>query len=86
MDVERRTRRDTGYAELKPMKNLASVAHVQEIEYRVYADDEPLTPSEFEAQMTHDMDQFYADFNGWVMYTFPWGEEGSDLELSLIHI
>ena len=50
------------------------------IEYREISDTENITPAEFEQQLTMDMNQFYADPYGWVMYVFPWGEPGTDLE------
>ena len=51
-----------------------------EIEYREIGGDDHITPAEFEAQLIRDMDQFYAEFHGWVMYAFPWGVPGTELE------
>jgi len=50
------------------------------IEYREWNEDEPLTPTQFEQQLTYDMGQFYDDFYGFVMYAFPWDEKETDLE------
>jgi len=50
------------------------------IEYKEWDESEPLTESQFEAQITHDISQFYADFYGFVMYVFPWGEKDTELE------
>ncbi len=52
----------------------------EQIEFQEWDENEPLTPTQFEQQLTHDMQKFYADMHGWVMYTFPWGVEGTDLE------
>lgn len=41
---------------------------------------EPLSEVEFEKQLVHDIDLFYDDPLGFVMYAFPWGEKGSELE------
>ena len=45
-----------------------------------WQEGEPLSEDEFEQQLIHDMDQFYDDPLGWVMYAFPWGVEGTELE------
>jgi hypothetical protein len=49
-------------------------------EFIQWEEGEPLSEQEFEKQLTHDMDQFYDDPLGWVMYSFPWGEKGTELE------
>ena len=36
---------------------------VAEVEFREWNADEHITESQFEAQLTHDMQQFYADFS-----------------------
>ncbi len=51
-----------------------------QIEYREIGVDEHITAGEFEAQLTNDIDKFYADAYGFVMYAFPWGEPGTELE------
>lgn len=53
---------------------------ISEIEYRDVGVDEFITEAEFEAQLTKDIDGFYADIHGFVMYAFPWGEPGTELE------
>lgn len=52
----------------------------REDEFELWREGELLTPNQFEAQLTHDVSQFYADFHGYVMYAFPWGEKDSELE------
>ena len=51
-----------------------------EMEFTKWQDGEPLGEAEFERQITHDIASFYDDFNGYVMYAFPWGEKGTELE------
>lgn len=59
----------------------AAKQHIlDDVTYREIGDDENISSVEFEQQLTHDMDQFYADPYGFVMYVFPWGEAGTDLE------
>jgi hypothetical protein len=52
----------------------------KEPEFVLWEEGEALTEAEFEKQLTHDMGQFYDDPHGWVMYAFPWGEVGTELE------
>jgi hypothetical protein len=45
-----------------------------------WVEGEPLSEAEFEKQLVHDIDQFYDDPLGYIMYAFPWGEKGTELE------
>ena len=49
-------------------------------EFVEWVEGEPLSEAEFEKQLVHDIDQFYDDPLGYVMYAFPWGEKGTELE------
>ncbi len=51
-----------------------------EFEFVAWHEGEPLSEAEFERQITHDIASFYDDFNGFVMYAFPWKEKGTELE------
>jgi hypothetical protein len=53
---------------------------LEEIEYREIGVDDHITANEFESQLINDIDKFYADAYGFVMYAFPWGEPGTELE------
>lgn len=39
-----------------------------------------MTQAGYDEQLTHDIAGFYADPFGFVMYVFPWGQKGTDLE------
>lgn len=39
-----------------------------------------ISEAEFEDELTKDIEEFYDDPYGYVMYAFPWGEEGTFLE------
>ena len=49
-------------------------------EFIQWVEGEPLSEAEFEKQLVHDIDQFYDDPLGYVMYAFPWGEKNTELE------
>ena len=50
------------------------------IEFTSWEEGEPLSEVEFEKQLAHDIAGFYDDPLGFIMYVFPWGEKGTDLE------
>lgn len=39
-----------------------------------------MSVNDYERQLASDIAQFYDDFYGYVMYAFPWGQKGTDLE------
>ena len=66
-------------------QQIADFAAMPEQEYQApdfteWVEGEPLSEAEFEKQLVHDIDQFYDDPEGYVMYAFPWGEKGTELE------
>lgn len=44
-------------------------------DFQQWIEGEPLSQAEFEKQLTYDIDRFYDDPLGYVMYAFPWGRE-----------
>lgn len=45
-----------------------------------WSEGEPLGEAEFEKQLAHDISEFYDDPLGYVLYAFPWGVKGTELE------